>query len=407
MRSSSLWKNHDFRIVFGGGLVNNIGDWFLLVALPAFVYTQTESGRSTAIIVVIELLVGIVFGPYGGALADRWDLRRTVVATNVLQAVTLLPLLIVTSDRLWPAFLVAALQGLLQQVNNPASFALVPRIVPTEQLVQANAANAASSSIARLVGAPLGGIVVALGGLSAVVAVDAATFAVVALATWFVRTSTESLSSGDDTAKARSSLLSGWNEIRQHRALVGLLGVQMLSNLAFAMFPVLFIAFVIDILHGNEATVGIVRGTAAAGGLAASVIVGRNARNIDPARLMLWGYTGLGAVAFLFVNIAAVSTALWLFLVIFGMTGLPNMTSQIGAVGAVQRLCPPALLGRFQGLASAMGSVGAVIGSIVVGLLLDRLGVTLLLNVQATLFVLSGIASYVLVIRHQPLSADS
>ena len=85
------------------------------------------------------------------------------------------------------------------------------------------------------------------------------------------------------------------------------------------MFPVLFIAFVIDILHGDEATIGIIRGTAAAGGLVASVIVGRGGRNIDPARLMLWGYTGLGAVAFLFVNIAAVSTALWLFFVIFAI----------------------------------------------------------------------------------------
>ena len=401
--SSSLWKNHDFRIVLGGGLINNIGDWLLIVALPAFVYTQTGSGRSTSAIIIIELLVGIIFGPYGGALADRWDLRRTVVVTNIMQSVTLLPLLIVTPDRLWPAFLVAALQGLLQQVNNPASFALVPRIVPTEQLVQANAANAASMSIARLVGAPLGGIVVALGGLSAVVAVDAATFVVVALATWFVRSPTQSLAVGDDATRSRSSVYAGWSEIRQHRPLVGLLGVQFLSGVAFAMFPVLFIAFVIDILRGDEATVGIIRGTAAAGGLVASVIVGRGGRNIDPARLMLWGYTGLGAVAFLFVNIAAVSTALWLFLVIFGLVGLPNMTSDIGKVGATQRLCSPALLGRFQGLASALGSVGAVIGSIVVGLLLDRVGVTLLFNLQATLFVLSGVASYVFVIRRQAL----
>lgn len=404
--STSLWKNRDFRIVFGGGLINNIGDWLLVVALPAFVYTETESGRSTAVIVVIELLVGIMFGSFGGALVDRWDLRRTVVVTNVLQAVTLLPLLIVTSDRLWPAFLVAALQGLLQQINNPASFALVPRIVPTEQLMQANAANAASSSIARLIGAPLGGIIVALGGLSAVVAVDAATFAIVAVATWFVRSPTASLAVSDDSTKSRSSVRSGWNEIRQHRALVGFLGVEFLSSLTFAMFPVLFIAFVIDILHGDEASVGIIRGTAAAGGLLASVFVGRNARNVDPAKLMFWGLTGLGAVAFLFVNITTVSTAFWIFLVIFAMSGLPNMTSQIGAVGAVQRLCPPALLGRFQGLTSAVGAVGAVIGSILVGLLLDQVGVTLLLNVQATLFVLSGVASYALVIRHQPLDIN-
>ena len=83
-------------------------------------------------------MIGIVFGPYGGSLADRWDLRRTIIATNVAQAAGMLPLLAVTHDRIWPAFVVAAIQGLLAQINNPASFAIVTRIVPADQLVTAN-----------------------------------------------------------------------------------------------------------------------------------------------------------------------------------------------------------------------------------------------------------------------------
>jgi hypothetical protein len=70
---ASVWKNRNFRLVLIGGLVNNIGDWLLAVALPAFVYTQTGSGRSTAAIVVVELAVGIAFRADGGAHADRWD----------------------------------------------------------------------------------------------------------------------------------------------------------------------------------------------------------------------------------------------------------------------------------------------------------------------------------------------
>lgn len=88
--SGSLWRNRDFLLVLGGGFVNNVGDWLLAVALPAFVYIETGSGRSTATIVVTELVIGIVFGPYGGSLADRWDLRRTIIATNVVQAAGML-----------------------------------------------------------------------------------------------------------------------------------------------------------------------------------------------------------------------------------------------------------------------------------------------------------------------------
>ena len=126
MADRSLWKNRDFRLVLGGGLINNIGDWLLTLALPVFVFTESGSGRNAAAVFLVELIVGVFLGPYGGSLADRWDLRRTIIATNLLQAVTLLPLLAVHRDRLWPAFVVAALQAVLQQVNDPASFALVP-----------------------------------------------------------------------------------------------------------------------------------------------------------------------------------------------------------------------------------------------------------------------------------------
>ena len=129
MRSmpGSVWRNRDFLLVLGGGLVNNIGDWLLAVALPAFVYTETGSGRSTAAIIIIELLIGIVFGPYGGSLADRWDLRRTIIVTNLLQAVALVPLLTVTSAV--PTSAVSRV-GRLATTGRVRGVCVVPAIVP-------------------------------------------------------------------------------------------------------------------------------------------------------------------------------------------------------------------------------------------------------------------------------------
>jgi MFS family permease len=395
---TGVWRQRDFLLVLGGGLVNDIGDWLLAVALPAYVYTQTGSGVSTAAIVVIELIAGIVFGPYGGSLADRWDLRRAVVGTNVLQAVTLVPLLAVDTDRIWPAFVVAGMQGLLQQVNDPASFALVPRIVPADDLVQANSAYSAASSIARLVGSPLGGIAVAVGGLQAVVVVDAISFLTVAAATALVRTPTAPLVI-DEAGGTEASVRGGWQEIRRRRGLTGYLGVQTLASLTFAMFPVLFIAFVVDVLSGDEATVGIIRGVAAFGGITASVLIGRFAKRVEPTRLMMWGYAGLGAVALVFVNVAAVTTALWIFFVLFALSGLPNITSQVGATTTAQRLCPAAVLGRLRGILSAAGAAGALAGSIGVGLLVDHVDVRVLLNAQALLYVACGAATYATIVR--------
>lgn len=398
----SVWRDRDFLLVLGSGLVNETGDWLLAVALPVYVFTETGSGRTTAALFVVELAISVLLGPYGGSLADRWDLRRTLIATNALQALTLLPLLAATSDRIWPAFAVAAAQTALQQVNDPASVALVPRVVPAAQLVRANAAFSAGSSLARLVGSPLGGIAIAVGGLTTVVIVDAATFAVVALAMSFVRTPTGRLAETDDqSAPGSAGVREGLRVIRQHPPLTSFVVIQALAQMAFAMFPVLFIVFVVEELGGGGTEVGVIRGMAAFGGVVAALLVTRLARGTDPAALMMWGYLGMGAVAATFVNAPAITTTLWVYLVLFALTGLPNATSQIGATSTAQVLCPPQVLGRLAGLMSATGAAGAGIGAIGVGLLIDHVAVIVLFNAQATMFGVCGVATYVAVVRRR------
>ncbi|MEP6659428.1 MAG: MFS transporter [Acidimicrobiales bacterium] len=403
---SSVWRSRDFRLVFAGSLVNNIGDWMLLVALPVYVFTKSRSGAATAAVFVIELVIGVLLGPYGGSLADRWDLRRTLIATNVLQAVTLLPLLAVARTRLWPAFVVVALQSALKQVNDPASFALLPRVVKTSQLVAANAAHSASFSVARLIGSPAGGIAVAFGGLTSVVVIDSVTFAAVAVAMGLVRTPTGTLLAPDgETGRQGGGVRVGLREIKARPPLMAYVVVQALAQLAFAMFPILFIVFVVDELHGGGSQIGIIRGMAAFGGIVAALIVPRWARKRSAPWLMMWGYLGLALSAALFINAPAVSTALWLYLVLFSLTGLPNATSQIGSFTTAQQLCPPHVLGRLNGILSATGAVGAAIGSIGTGLLVDHFAVIPLFNGQALGFFLCGMVSYLTIVRRLPQPA--
>ena len=343
------------------------------------------------------------------SLSREWAHVAHFGDSVLMQAVTLLPLLAVTRDRLWPAFVVAAAQALLQQVNDPASFALVPRMVTEDQLVQANAANSTASSIARLVGAPLGGIAIGLGGLTTVVSVDAVTFVTVAIATAFVRTPTASLSRNSTTHETAgeddqgASVAAGWKEIHGRPVLTGYLVVQSLAQLAFAMFPVLFIKFVAAELHGGGAEMGIIRGCAAFGGLAASALVLRFTKRARPEALMMWGFLSFAVVAALFINAPFVTRAIWVYLVLFALSGLPNATSQIGTSATAQHLCPPQVLGRLSGIASASGAVGAAIGTIAAGLLVDHVSIIPLFNVQAICYLLCGIATYVLIVRRVPV----
>lgn len=406
-RSPSVWGNRDFRRVVVGSTVNDIGDWMLNLALPIYVFTTTGSGRDASIVFLIELAIGVVLGPYGGALADRWNLRRTIVATNLLQAVTLLPLLGAAADRVWPVYLVTAAQAVLQQVNDPASFALVPRVVTDDQLVAANAAAATGGSISRLVGAPLGGILVGVGGLNTVIVVDALTFLAVAIAIAGVRSDTSPTTNAHPDDPGSEGIRRGWRAIRAEPVLVGYLVVQTMAAVAFAMFPVLFIVFVVDELGGGGTEIGVIRGSAALGGLAAAILVQRYAKRVDPRRLMMWGYLTFALVAVLFINAPAVSTALGIYLVLFALSGLPNASSQIGARATAQHYCPAHIRGRLSGVASATGAAAAALGTVGVGLLIDHVDVIPLFNAQAVVYLACGITSYLLILRRQPKPAPA
>lgn len=368
--------------------------------MPIYVFTETGSGAATATVIAVELGVAVLAGPMGGSLVDRWDLRRTVIATNLLHALALLPLLAVSGERIWPLYLVAGTQSLLRQINNPASFALLPRIVPRPQLVQANAVNSLTDSIARLIGSPLGGIAIAVGGLDTVVAIDLATFLAVALAVSLTAPTATKADEPDHGEAVDTGVSAGLRIVRQRTDLKAFISADLLAEIAFAMFPVVFIVFVVEELNGDGSTIGLIRGTAALGGIVASVIVARYATTIRPWLLMAWGLIGLGLVDLSFANATLITRALPLYFIIFALSGLPNITSQTGTNSTLQTLTPPAVLGRVAGLRSTTAATGAILGTLLAGLLVDQLGAIPLFNLQAAIYITAGAVAYLGIARH-------
>jgi len=396
--AGSPWSGRDFRLVWAGGLVNDTGDWLLRVALPVYVFTETSSGTLTAALFLIELAVSVVFGPIGGSLIDRWDLRRTLVVTNLLQAVTLLPLLAVTPSRIWPAFLVAAVQSVLTRINNPAKVALLPRLVAGDQLLAANAANAASESMSRLVGSPLGGVVVELFGLGGVVVADGISFLVVAGATWLVRTDTSRMARAEtpeDTVETRGARSSGGREvfglIRRTPALRTLVAASTITSVAQGMFVVLYLAFVVRSLGGGGSEIGLIRGVQAVGGVLGSVAIARLATRVSGPTLFGAGLIGMGLISFVTWNAPRLSTATVLYLVLFVVVGVPAVAVSVGSLTVAQQATPASHIGRLIGTLDAASSAAMAAGSLAAGVLVDLLPLGALLNVQAAIHLTAGV----------------
>ena len=94
---SSPIRNRNFALLWGGGLVSDLGDWMLLVALPVYVFQLTGSALIMSTVFVVELVPALLFGQVAGVLVDRWDRRRVLVVGGVVQAALLVPLLAATT----------------------------------------------------------------------------------------------------------------------------------------------------------------------------------------------------------------------------------------------------------------------------------------------------------------------
>lgn len=114
---------------------------------------------------------------------------------------------------------------------------------------------------------------------------------------------------------------------------------------------------------------------------------------------MAGGYLLFAVAAFLFVNAPTVTTALGVYLVLFALSGFPNVAAQVGTTSTAQLLCPPEVLGRLGGLLSAAGSVGMGLGSITAGVLLETVSVRTLFNGQVVVLASCALIAFVFVLR--------
>lgn len=178
---AALLRHRDFMRVWWAGLISWTGNGMLFIALPVYVYGKTGSTLATALSVMAGALPMLLVGQVAGVLVDRWDYRRTLVATNLVLAGVTLAFLAVLGAPWWLVVAVSFVQSSVGQFLGPAENALLPALVPREHLAAAGSLNALNNNLARLLGPAVGGLVVASVGFAGVVVLDALTYVAAAL----------------------------------------------------------------------------------------------------------------------------------------------------------------------------------------------------------------------------------
>jgi Na+/melibiose symporter-like transporter len=395
-----LAGRRDLRLVLSAGVISSSGDWILTIGLIYRVYAVTGSTVASALTMASSFAPQVLLGAVAGVFADRWDRKRTMIVANLLLAAGLLPLLLVRdAAQVWIVFAVMFAEGAVQQFFSPAEQAMVPRLVPDEELLTANALSGQVSNVSRLAGSALGGILAAAGGIIAVTLVDAVSFVASAALLVFVRASGRTSGPGSTGGRVRARIAVVGDELRdglrlsaRHRVLRALMIFALVTSVGEGIMSTLFTPFVEHVLHGTSQEFGLVVAAQAVGGIAGGMVAASLGHRIRASRLISWGAIVFGLVDLAIFLYPLGYVEVWPAAVGMIIVGIPGALCLAGLITLFQRSSEDSYRGRVFGAISTLEGVTILAGTLGAGYLSRFAGIIGVLAIQGGGYVVAGLA---------------
>lgn len=346
--------------------INRLGDYVAVVALASLVYAETRSALATTALFLSMELVPALFAPALTARVDRHDFKRVLPLIYLAEAVLFVALAFVaTSFSLGLVLALAFLDGVLMLTARGLTRGAVAAVLePVGMLREGNGLLNLSFAVAGIAGAALGGLLTSELGASTALAIDAASFFVVAL----VLATAAALPGADTDAPAGTHRLrEGLGYVRRHPQLRLLLGGEALALVMLTLIVPIEVVYAYETLGSDEAGYGALMATWSAG-----ILIGSGAflrlRSVNLLALA-FGATGLIGAAYLGMGFAR-ELELACGLAVIG--GIGNGIQWVAVTTAVQERAPARFQARVSGLlesiASAATGIGFVLGGLIVTL---------------------------------------
>lgn len=403
----ALLRQRNFALLWWGSLISMLGDWMMITALPIYVYQLTGSPLATSLTLVVRVVPSLLFGSVAGVFVDRWDRQRVMVITNLLLALTLLPLALVRSaDMVWVVYVVGFLQTLISLFFGPAEDAFLPLVVGEEHLLAANGLNSLNNNLARLIGPPLGGFVMVLWNLGGVALADAATF--LAAMTLIALVKAPQLPPPAAVSPQETPWLRMWTQLgdgvrllAKSRVLVVMLIVAALSATGEGVFAVMFLVWVKELLGGGALELGWFYAAQGVGGILGGVVAGWVAGRLPTAVLAGANFTLFGLLDLLLFNYPRFSQEVWVGLAIMVLVGIPAVVGSAAIMTLRQLAVEDRFRGRIFGVFGTISALFLLISALTTGFVGGTLGPLLMLNIQGGAYTVAGLF-IVLALYHVP-----
>jgi MFS family permease len=294
-------RNRDFALLISGQAVSQVGDGIFGIALAWRVYQSYSSPAALSVVGIAYFVPRLLVTIAGGVLSDRFERRWTMVVADVGRAVAVAGLAAISLNprgELVAIVILVAINGVAGSLFGPAESALLPEIVPPEELGQANSLRTIVSPIAwSVVGPALGGALIATFGTAAAFWTDSATFVVGIAALLLMRA--RPLIKGTEHASVFAEARQGIDYVASRPWLWGPIVASSLAQFLYAGPNQALVPYMVKFeLHASAAALGLVFTAGGLGTVAAGLLMGRVARPRHTVVAMVLGWTlGIASLA--------------------------------------------------------------------------------------------------------------
>ncbi|MGH8940925.1 MAG: MFS transporter, partial [Actinomycetes bacterium] len=366
-------RHRDFRLLTTSFAISFAGSWAYNVALAVFVFEQTGSAAWVGAATVGRFVPSMLFGAYGGVLAERFE-RVRLMATLDVMSTALMGVLTVVAALEGPVLLAIVLAGFTSvtgMVYEPAAAAITPETVPETELAAANALRNMVDNIAIVAGPVLGALILVVGPPPVAFAANAASFAVSALVVIRMRVRSKPVDVTESgTAGPLKQMLVGVQAIAASATATMLVTYSILASFVYGVDTVQFVVLSEERLGTGPQGFGYLLAGLGVGGIAAAGLVNRLASWPRLGTVILAGMAVYCLPTLLFLVVDNPAAAF----VIQGVRGAGTLVVDVLAITALQRSLASDVLARVFG-AYFTGVLAAIsLGALVTPPVIDGLG---------------------------------
>jgi MFS family permease len=338
-------RSPSFRRLALGKSISYLGDWLMVAVLVGWVYESTSSVAQVALLMVIRLVPPIVGGGVAASIVDRLPRQRVLVWSELACAATIAGALVgVMAGSRALVFACVGLCGLVGMISTVAGNALIPLVVEPDQLAGANGIHSVGQEAAMALGAVAGGVTLALGGATAGLAANLASYAFAVVLYARIRVASEP----EAPAKKRGGLVDGLRYVLSSRPLTVVVGAFAFGTLAAGLVNATLPKFTAELGLGASGY-GWALAALGTGMIAGEALTGAIAERIEPRWLSL----GLGGMGLFFVLFAWAGSAL-VALVFLAAFGIANGFVEVVMMTAIHQEADAGYQGRVFGVGSTL-----------------------------------------------------